>query len=241
MNNLSIIVPIYNGEKYLERLLDSMNLSEVDGLEVILVNDGSTDSSEAICKKWKCKYPNLIKYIFKENGGVCSARNKGIENVTGKYFGFADQDDFYEHDAINLLLEKAATMYADMLIFAPQAAYLNGKKIVFPLPVEDKVWYGEDLYRNVILPMTFGIKNQRGGYNYGLWNCLFRSSSMSSLRLDTYLRMGEDMTFIVQAMSRVSNIETLNKPLYNWFCNQKSVSHTYVKSSELSITKTKYI
>ena len=103
---LSIIVPLYNGEKYLNRLLESMLCQEQEGLEILLVNDGSIDATEQICLKWKEKYPQIINYIKKKNGGVCETRNVGIDNVKGRYFGFADQDDFFEDKAIEKLLDK---------------------------------------------------------------------------------------------------------------------------------------
>lgn len=241
---LSIIVPLYNGEKYLSRLLESILGQEWEGLEILLVNDGSQDGTERVCLEWKEKYPQIINYIKKRNGGVCETRNVGIDNAKGKYFGFADQDDFFEPEAVGKLLEKAKSMQADMLIFEPQVTYSNGKKQVLAMPVGNGEWEGKELFNKIVLPMVFGIKNEYGqGFNFGLWNCLFNKEVFSKydLHLDTYLRMGEDITFITQALCYAEKVETFKEPLYNWFVNLDSVSHTYVKASELSITKTKYI
>ena len=108
----SIVVPIYNVEKYLEETIESIinqTIGFEDNIQLILVNDGSKDNSEEICLKYKEKYPENITYINKENGGVSSARNKGIEYIKGKYVNFLDGDDKWNLDA----LEKIYTFFED--------------------------------------------------------------------------------------------------------------------------------
>lgn len=98
MEKISIIIPVYNTEKYIERCLDSVLKQEYENKEIIVINDGSTDKSEEKINK----YINQIKYIKKENGGLSDARNVGIEKATGKYIMFIDSDDYIEDN----LLEK---------------------------------------------------------------------------------------------------------------------------------------
>lgn len=88
---ISVIIPIYNSEKYLEKCLDSILKQTYKALEIILVNDGSRDQSANICKEYCKKYHN-IKYISQENHGVSEARNRGIRESTGKYLAFIDSD-----------------------------------------------------------------------------------------------------------------------------------------------------
>src|SRR5690606_32725285 len=90
---ISIIIPIYNASAFLEKCIDSVINQSYDNLEIILINDGSTDSSLDICKKY-ANSDDRIKLINKENGGVSSARNMGLEVVTGDYIGFVDSDDY---------------------------------------------------------------------------------------------------------------------------------------------------
>ena len=92
-DTVSIIVPIYNKEKYLEKCLDSILGQTYRDLEIILVDDGSTDNSLVICQHYAEKDPR-IKIYHKPNGGVSSARNLGLEKSTGKYISFVDPDDF---------------------------------------------------------------------------------------------------------------------------------------------------
>ena len=98
----SVIMTIYNIEKYLEEAIESVINQTLDfknNIEIILVNDGSPDNSDIICKKYKKKYPKNIVYIEKENGGVSSARNAGLEVATGKIINFLDSDDYFSENA----------------------------------------------------------------------------------------------------------------------------------------------
>ena len=99
---ISVVVPIYNIEKYLEMCLSRICNQTYEDIEVILVNDGSTDNSEIICLEWM-KKDKRIKYIKKENGGLSSARNVGIDNATGKYITFVDSDDYISNDYLKKL------------------------------------------------------------------------------------------------------------------------------------------
>ena len=94
MKKISVIVAIYNSEKYLKKCLDSIANQEYQNLEVILVNDGSTDNSGLIAKEYEGKYPNVFKYYEKQNSGVSDTRNFGVQKSTGEYITFVDSDDF---------------------------------------------------------------------------------------------------------------------------------------------------
>ena len=104
----SVIMAIYNVEKYLNEAIDSVinqTIGFEDNIEIILVNDGSPDNSEKICKEYAKKYPNNIKYIKKTNGGVSSARNRGLKEATGKIINFLDSDDYFSKDAFEKVSE----------------------------------------------------------------------------------------------------------------------------------------
>ena len=104
MTDISIIVPIYNAEKYLNKCIKSLINQTKKELEFILVNDGSTDSSEEIIKTYKDK---RIKYFKNKNQGIGKTRNFGIEKATGKYIMFLDSDDYLREDACQILYDKA--------------------------------------------------------------------------------------------------------------------------------------
>jgi len=100
---VSIIVPIYNTASFLPKCIESIQSQSFDNIEIILVNDGSVDCSDEICKKFS-DLDSRIKYIFKKNGGLSSARNAGLEIVTGAYISFIDSDDYIDPDFIKILL-----------------------------------------------------------------------------------------------------------------------------------------
>lgn len=98
MTKVSVIVPVYNVENYLEKCLNSLVNQTLKDLEVIIVNDGSTDDSLKIAKKYEKKYPNILKVYTKENGGLSDARNFGLKYAHGKYISFVDSDDYVKDD-----------------------------------------------------------------------------------------------------------------------------------------------
>lgn len=112
---VSIIIPVYNKEKYLNDSIQSAINQDHDDLEIIIINDGSQDNSESIIKNWSLK-DSRVKYIFQENEGVSSARNKGISIANGKYIFFLDADDFLERNSISKLVYYAEEEKVDIII-----------------------------------------------------------------------------------------------------------------------------
>ncbi len=103
--NLTIIVPVYNTEKYLNECIESIIASYETGIEVLIINDGSTDNSGHICEEFAKKY-NYIKVFHRKNGGLSAARNTGINLANGKYIWFVDSDDYIEIDSVKSILKK---------------------------------------------------------------------------------------------------------------------------------------
>ncbi len=113
MIELSVIVPVYNGEKYLKKCLNSLINQRMKSFEIIIINDGSTDLSDEIINKYKEKYPKLIKCYKQKNKGQGAARNVGLRAAKGRYIGFVDSDDFAEHDMFIKLYNKAIKTSSD--------------------------------------------------------------------------------------------------------------------------------
>ena len=112
MPKLSVIVPVYNVEKYLSRCLTSLINQTLDNIEIIIVNDGSTDKSDEIIREYK-KANNNIIYVTKENGGLSSARNFGLIYATGEYIAFLDSDDYVDRNIYKKMYEKAKETNSD--------------------------------------------------------------------------------------------------------------------------------
>ena len=113
---ISIIIPVYNVESYLNQCLESLKHQTLKDFEVILVNDGSTDNSLSICKEYSSLLPNC-QIIEQKNQGVSVARNTGIQNASGNYFYFMDSDDYLENEALELCFEKAESNNLDFVLF----------------------------------------------------------------------------------------------------------------------------
>lgn len=111
---ISVIIPIYNVEQYLSQCLDSIINQTYTNLEIILINDGSTDNSEKICNQYKLLDPRII-VIHKTNGGLSDARNTGIKIATGDYISFVDADDFIDENMYTILFQKINTTNADII------------------------------------------------------------------------------------------------------------------------------
>ena len=125
MKKVSIIVPFYNVEEYIERSIKSLVEQSLEDIEIILVNDGSKDGSEEIAKEYKRKYPDKIVYLEKENGGLSDARNYALPYATGEYIAFLDSDDYveeemYEEMYVTAKMDKADIVECDYLWEYPE-------------------------------------------------------------------------------------------------------------------------
>ena len=116
MVEVSIIVPIYNVERYLNRAIDSILKQTFTDYEIILINDGSTDNSFSIAQEYVEKYPERIRLITQKNAGLSAARNRGIDEALGEYVCFIDSDDFIKPDMIERLYNQISSKKADMAI-----------------------------------------------------------------------------------------------------------------------------
>ena len=116
MVKVSVIVPVYNAEKYLHKCLDSLVNQTLEDIEIVLVNDGSTDNSGSILKEYQDRFPNKVKVFNKENGGQATARNLAIEKANGEYLAFVDSDDYADTSLCEKMVKKAEEMGVDMVV-----------------------------------------------------------------------------------------------------------------------------
>ena len=140
MVKYSIIVPVYNVEKYLSECLDSLVNQNYDNYEIIIVDEGSTDGSSDIVLKYKNEYPNLIKNYKKDNGGLSSARNYGIDKSSSEYLLFVDSDDYIDSNTLKVLDDNLNKYKSDILVY--NMYLLNGKNITKTntyLDIEDNI------------------------------------------------------------------------------------------------------
>lgn len=205
--DISIIVPIYNTEKYLNKCLDSLINQSKKELEFILINDGSKDNSEEIIKEYK---DERIKYYKNKNQGIGKTRNFGIEKATGKYLMFLDSDDYLEKDACELLYKKAEKENLDLVVCNYYKVYSNGTKEEFLI----------DDFVNSSLESNNKLLNI---INLGPCNKIYLKELITKNNIK-YLEdlKYEDTTFVAEAMLKAKKIGKLNKPLHNYLIRENS-------------------
>ena len=164
MKKISVIIPVYNTEKYLKRCFDSVIEQDYQNLELVIINDGSKDNSELIIKEYKEKYPNLISYYKKENTGVADTRNFGIEKATGDYIMFLDSDDYIDKSLFKNL-EEHINNNVELIKFKLQRVDDSGKTLEIVPGATFETKTGEegfnDLYSTDVLldsPCVYLIK-----------------------------------------------------------------------------------
>lgn len=213
---VSVIIPVYNTSKYLPGCLDSILCQDYDNLEVIAVNDGSTDDSLSILEKYKGKYNNLI-VISKPNGGLQSARNKGAEYVTGDFLTFVDSDDTLPDERV---ISEMVSKITDntQLVVGRMNIVVDGKRTLFGASVFDTL-STKTFLSDYILCGKFG------------WNVCGKL-----LKADTFRRMGnmpvnvtaaEDALFTISFLNIAEGeVNLANVPVYDYLMRSDSITHS---------------
>ena len=216
MNNLiSIIIPVYNVEKYLTRCLNSVINQTYKNLEIILINDGSIDNSGKICDDYALK-DSRIKLLHLKNGGPSYARNKGIEIATGQYIGFVDADDYIDKDMFNLMLSKQKEIDADVVCCNISLVYLNKKIQNFLPAVSDGVVNKDLAMKLAINEMSFGAF---------LCNKLFKRKMFDNFKLKENI-FWEDYEAGTRLIAKADKIFYISNNLYFYFQgNPNSTTH----------------
>lgn len=215
---ISIIIPVYNAEQYLRECLDSLVNQTWRDIEIILINDGSTDSSGRICEDY-LNDPRVI-YRGQENAGPSAARNLGLSLATGDYIAFVDADDWLELDAMERLQQESA----DIVLFN----YFRGDERHTDVG-EDGLFQTKQLYLGMI-----AYVNDQGTVAYtdhNLWMRLFRRKLIkdNGIRFDPRFNNGEDLLFTLQATFKSVTISVRNSDyLYHYRQTQNSLTSRYV-------------
>ncbi|MFR1672996.1 MAG: glycosyltransferase family 2 protein, partial [Candidatus Gastranaerophilaceae bacterium] len=222
MKKISVIVPVYNMEKYLVRCLESIVNQTYPDLEIICVNDGSTDSSAKILETYASK-DKRIKLITKENGGLSSARNAGINAATGEFITFVDSDDWIQPDTYNIVSRYMSD--ADMLIF--------GTNVVGDFSFVSKEG-DEEYYRVKYEGLRKLTDEERLNTDVSAWNKIYRLSIIK----DNNIRFAEgfhyeDFAFFWQYSVMCKTVYYVKDKLYNYLRREGSImAATFKKSSD---------
>lgn len=201
----SVIIPVYNAARTLRRCLDSLVDQSFDDYELLLINDGSTDGSDAICREYANVYP-CIRYFAKENGGVSSARNLGLEQAKGEYILFVDSDDYVANNYFAVIGQELARYCPDLLMFG--AANAGGEE-------QTRITgaYRETEESNIARRIAEAMQQ----YLFSsLWNKVFKRETIERfhLRFENGLAIGEDQLFIFTYAMHIKSLVSVEEILY---------------------------
>ena len=220
---LSVIVPVYNTGKYLPKCLDSILNQTIDDFEIIVVNDGSSDNSVDIIKKYVKKYKDKIVFLDKENGGQGSARNLGIKKAKGDYIGFVDSDDFIDKDMYKEMYDVALNNNSDIVICNISDYYeKNGDEKDTLLDLKSDVSINDAIIKSIpsVVNKIYKkelLQNSNIIFNESIWY--------------------EDLPYSMQILVNAKKINFVNKAFYHYFHRVKSTMHNENISKNLDIIK----
>lgn len=212
---ISIIIPVYNAEKYLNACIDSVLKQTYSNIEIVLINDGSKDSSGDICNQYQSK-DSRIKVVHLENRGVSRARNIGIEVCKGDYICFIDSDDTIELDYIKDFKDP---------IEENIEIYIQGTNIIKQDGTTDKV-----SYKAIGINDIYGIFNTNKLCGHGYAACKMYKSSLikkHNIKFHEEIKFSEDLLFILECLLYTDKIKYINKSEYNYFLRKGNASSKY--------------
>ena len=210
MKEISIIIPVYNGEKYIHNICENLIQQTIfEDLEIIFVNDGSTDNSKELIESYSIKYENIIQ-IVKKNGGVSSARNIGINASSCEKICFVDVDDYLDYNYFETMLSKLPT---DLLISGYIAEYPAKKvKTICKCKKND----GIDL---IIKEFLFG------NIDPNCWGKIYDKKVLGNLRFNEKFSHSEDRLFVYQYLLKCKSVSFESNTFYHYVINEDSVMH----------------
>ncbi|MDE5781784.1 MAG: glycosyltransferase [Lachnospiraceae bacterium] len=218
---ITVIVAVYKTEPYIRRCLDSIVSQTYKNMEVLLIDDGSPDGAPAICDEYAEKY-DYIQAVHKENGGVSSVRNLGIDMAKGKYLCFIDSDDYIGKDYLKHLHAAIAKYNADVSVCGHYKEKENGE-LTGMVDKKSAILDNEEAMCRMFYNNNFGAYP---------WNKLFRKDIVDKykIRYDLELRMSQDLVWVTTYMKYCDKVAYVAEPLYYYAFNEQSVCRK-IKSS----------
>lgn len=229
---VSIIVPVYKVEKYIDRCIESLVHQILTDIEIILVDDGSPDRSPEICDDWEMK-DKRIRVIHKKNGGLSSARNAGLEIARGKYVGFVDSDDDIELNMYEKMVAVAEREDVDFVMADYVRILENGEKYLKTLDIDGGLYDKKKICKNIFPNLIM-----RECIDYGpllsVWHCIYnrRFLQKNNLKFDEEIRWSEDNIFsAILGYKSNSFYYMKGEGLYHYHQNSGTITTSYRKGA----------
>lgn len=242
---LSIVVAVYNAEKYLNQCVDSILSQSFSDFELILVDDGSKDSSPIICDEYVEKDERVF-VIHQPNGGPVKARVAGMNKARGEYIYFVDSDDWLEPNALKIACQSAKDNNADIVTFDSYFCYANDRKVALGQIIESGVYDKKALKEKFYPRMLYSGRFFYFGIYAAMWNKIFRKSVVyeNMIHVDPKIRIGEDGLTTFASMLDAKKVCVLSTyHLYNYRDNNTSITRSYCVGqfeNAKSLTRTLY-
>lgn len=243
---VSIIVPIFNAENYLAQCIDSILCQTYENLEVVLVDDASTDRSLFICQEYLKKDKRLVLIQKNTNEGLGYARNTGILHASGEYCIFVDSDDFIENNMIELMMNAINKDKLDACFCSFYEYYSNGTKVFKRKEKNELLFHDDAIINNFLLGMigTEASNSNESLFSMSVCMELFNLDILKKYNImfrSERLFISEDILFQIEYLPKTRAICFLDEPLYNYrFSNPYSLTHTF-DENELQKQKVQYI
>ena len=225
---ISVIVPVYNVERYIKQCLDSLVHQTYCNKEIVLIDDGSKDGSGSICDEYSSRY-DFVKAIHKENAGLGMARNTGLENITGKYVTFVDSDDWVSDNLLEVLYNKFTTNNVDFCKSGFQRVK-NDETVVSVTQYKNEIFKG-DRAKNELLPRMVGSSpSQHDSVEMCVCGVLYNSEIIKShgIRFPSERELiSEDLVFNIDYMQYANGACTIDAVCYNYRVNNNSLTKSY--------------
>lgn len=226
---LSIIVPVFNGKKYIENTIKNLLSSSYQNLELLLIDDGSTDNSFVICKKYE-GLDSRVKAYHKENSGIADTRNYGLDHASGDYIGFCDQDDEVSLEMYQTMMDRIRKDGSDAAVCGCCRKKADGKRVVFEQYM-DSVFSKQEIRQKLLFPLLFrgfaAYENQEIIIFPSIWTCIVskRLIDEKQLRFCSFVDHEDDLLMLINLYLTAQKVSTLSDIFYYW--NTNIHSETY--------------
>ena len=224
MCKVSVIIPVYNAEKYLEKCISSVLLQTLDDMEIICIDDGSTDASGQILDAYAQK-DNRIKVLHKDNGGLVAARKEGIRLAKGTYIGYVDSDDWIEPEMYEQLYTLAKEHDADMVT---SGYFLEGNYTTIHLDTLEEGLYKDENYEALLNQMIYRMDKKETGLRASLCCKLFKKDKFQAIQneIPESLTISEDKMCVIRYALECDSIYVHREPYYHYRINNTSMVHS---------------
>lgn len=236
MIKISVIVPIYNVERYLPRCIESVRNQKLADIEIILVDDGSPDACPQMCDDY-ARADNRIKVVHKKNEGLGYARNSGLQYATGEYVTFLDSDDYVSKDMYEKVYQALKSTKSDCCVTGYIVKKDSGEEVIKYNPLGNSVYENDEIIRKVLAGMLGSLPEQKRDTVIGMsvWKCVYSRDVIVDNRISFPSErefISEDIIFQIKTIPHTKRVCTLSEGLY-YYCenkNSQSLTKTYSRN-----------